>query len=209
MSYWKRDLASGLIILVPVLVSLYAVSWLFLFIAGLPLVGVIEDPLLRVITTLVVFAGAVVLAGIAMRTAAGALITVRLADVINRVPGLRVVYNASQFAVETAVSGDAELRQPVRVQTWNGVYMTAFKTGKRTDDGKLQLFMPTAPNVTSGYVIEVEPEAAIPTDESVEEAMTRLLSGGFGDRRDRRTSIPVYEEDERDGDREGRPSGDD
>lgn len=209
MSYWKRDLASGLIILVPVLVSLYAVSWLFLFIAGLPLVGVIEDPLLRVITTLVVFAGAVVLAGIAMRTAAGALVTVRLADVINRVPGLRVVYNASQFAVETAVSGDAELRQPVRVRTWNGVYMTAFKTGKRTDDGRLQLFMPTAPNVTSGYVIEVEPEAAIPTDESVEEAMTRLLSGGFGDRRDRRTSIPVYEEGERDGDREGRPAADD
>lgn len=209
MSYWKRDLASGLIILVPVLVSLYAVSWMFLFIAGLPLVGVIEDPVLRVITTLVVFAGAVVLAGIAMRTAAGALVTARLADVINRVPGLRVVYNASQFAVETAVSGDAELRQPVRVQTWNGVYMTAFKTGKRTDDGKLQLFMPTAPNVTSGYVIEVEPEAAIPTDESVEEAMTRLLSGGFGDRRDRRTSIPVYEEGERDGDREGRPAADD
>lgn len=209
MSYWKRDLASGLIILVPVLVSLYAVSWLFLFIAGLPLVGVIEDPLLRVVTTLVVFAAAVVLAGIAMRTAAGALVTARLADVINRVPGLRVVYNASQFAVETAVSGDAELRQPVRVRTWNGVYMTAFKTGKRTDDGKLQLFMPTAPNVTSGYVIEVEPEAAIPTDESVEEAMTRLLSGGFGDRRDRRTSIPVYEEGERDGDREGRPAADD
>ncbi|WP_336342576.1 DUF502 domain-containing protein [Halalkalicoccus ordinarius] len=209
MSYWKRDLASGLIILVPVLVSLYAVSWLFLFIAGLPLVGVIEDPLLRVVTTLVVFAAAVVLAGIAMRTAAGALVTVRLADVINRVPGLRVVYNASQFAVETAVSGDAELRQPVRVRTWNGVYMTAFKTGKRTDDGRLQLFMPTAPNVTSGYVIEVEPEAAIPTDESVEEAMTRLLSGGFGDRRDRRTSIPVYEEGERDDDREGRPAADD
>lgn len=209
MSYWKRDLVSGLVILVPVLVSLYAVSWLFLLIAGLPLVGVIDDPLFRVLTALVVFVAAVALVGVGMRTAAGALFTGWLGDAINRVPGLRVVYNASQLAVETAVSGDAELKQPVRVRTWNGVYMTAFKTGKRTDDGKLQLFMPTAPNVTSGYVIEVEPEAAVPVDESVEEAMTRLLSGGFGDRRDRRTSIPVYEEGERDGDREGRPAADD
>lgn len=207
MSYWKRDLISGLIILVPVLVSLYAVSWLFLLIAGLPLVGLIGDPMLRVITTLVVFAGAVALAGMAMRTAAGALFTAWIGDAINRVPGLRVVYNASQLAVETAVSGDAELKQPVRVRTWNGVYMTAFKTGKRTDDGKLQLFMPTAPNVTSGYVIEVEPEAATPIDESVEEAMTRLLSAGFGDRRDRRVSIPVHEEGEREPER--RPTADD
>jgi uncharacterized membrane protein len=207
VSYWKRDLVSGLVILVPVLVSLYAVSWLFLFIAGLPLVDVVEDPLLRVVTTLLVFLGAVALAGIATRTAAGALITSRLADVINRVPGLRVVYNASQLAVETAVSGDAELKQPVRVRTWNGVHMTAFKTGKRTDDGRVQLFMPTAPNVTSGYVIEVEPEAAIPIDETVEEAMTRLLSAGFGDRRDREVSIPVYEEG--DGDRDGRPAAED
>jgi hypothetical protein len=30
--------------------------------------------------------------------------------------------------------------------------------------------------------------------------MTRLLSAGFGDRRDRRTSIPVYEEGEDDRD---------
>ncbi|MFC7009163.1 DUF502 domain-containing protein [Halalkalicoccus salilacus] len=207
MSYWKRDLVSGMIILVPVLVSIYAVSWLFLFIAGLPLVGVIGDPLLRVVTALVVFAAAVLLTGMAMRTAAGALFTAWVDGVINRVPGLRVVYNASQLAVETAVSGDAELKQPVRVRTWNGVYMTAFKTGKRTDGGKVQLFMPTAPNVTSGYVIEVEPEAAIPVDESVEEAMTRLLSGGFGDRRDRRVSIPVQEEGEREGER--RPATDD
>jgi uncharacterized membrane protein len=205
VSYWKRDLVSGLVILVPVLVSLYAVSWLFLFIADLPLVGVIGDPLLRVATALVVFVGAVALAGVATRTAAGALFTAWLGDAINRVPGLRVVYNASQIAVETAVSGDAELKQPVRVRTWNGVHMTAFKTGKRTDDGKVQLFMPTAPNVTSGYVIEVEPEATIPIDETVEEAMTRLLSAGFGDRRDRQVSIPVYEE----GEGEKRPAADD
>ncbi|MDL5363070.1 DUF502 domain-containing protein [Halalkalicoccus sp. NIPERK01] len=182
MAEWKRDLGSGLVVLVPLLVTLYAIAWLFSFIAGLPLVGVIEEPLVRVVVTLAVFAGALALVGTATRTAGGALASGWLDTAINRVPILRVVYNASQLAVETAVSGDAELKEPVKVTTWMGARMTAFKTGKRTDDGRMLLFMPTAPNVTTGYVIEVDPLDVEPTDETVEEAMTRLLSAGFGDR---------------------------
>lgn len=182
MSEWKRDLGSGLVVLVPLLVTLYAIAWLFLFVAGLPLVGVIEEPLARVAVTLVAFALAVAVVGVATRTAGGALASGWLDAAINRVPLLRVVYNASQIAVETAVSGDTDLREPVKVTTWMGARMTAFRTGKETDDGRLLLFMPTAPNVTTGYVIEVDPRDVESTDETVEEAMTRLLSAGFGDR---------------------------
>jgi uncharacterized membrane protein len=59
--------------------------------------------------------------------------------------------------------------------------MTAFKTGKRTADGREVLFMPTAPNITTGFVLEVEPERIEPTDERVEEALTRVLSAGFAE----------------------------
>lgn len=196
MEYWKRDLASGLVVLVPLLVSLYAAAWLFLFIADLPLVGVIESPPARVAVTLGVFLAGVSLTGVAMRTAAGALVTGWFDRAINRVPGLRVVYNASQLAIETVVSDTTDLQEPVKVRTWMGARKTAFKTGNCTDDGKVILFMPTAPNVTTGYVIEVDPEDIIEVDESVETAMTRLLSAGFGDRHDRRVSIPVREEDD-------------
>lgn len=182
MAEWKRDLGSGLVIIVPLLVTLYAVARLFLFIAGLPLVSMIEGPLVRVAVALTVFVLAVALTGAGMRTAGGSIASGWLDTAINRVPFLRVVYNASQLAVETVVSGDAELKAPVKVTTWMGARMTAFKTGKRTDDGQMILFMPTAPNVTTGYVIEVDPADVEPTDETVEEAMTRLLSAGFGDR---------------------------
>lgn len=182
MGEWKRDLGSGLVVLVPLFVTIYAIGWLFLFIAGLPLVGVIGEPSVRVAVTLAVFVLAIAIVGMATRTAGGALASGWLDTVINRVPVLRVIYNASQLAVETAVSGDGELNEPVKVTTWMGARMTAFRTGKRTDDGRMVLFMPTAPNVTTGYVIEVDPEAVESTDETVEEAMTRLLSAGFGDR---------------------------
>lgn len=182
MSEWKRDLGSGLVVLVPLLVTLYAAMWLFLFVAGLPLVGVVDDPLTRVAIALVVCVLSVALTGMTMRTAAGAVARRWIDTAINRVPVLRVVYNASQLAVETAVSGDTQLKEPVKITTWMDARMTAFKTGNTTDDGLMLLFMPTAPNVTTGYVIEVDPANVEPTDETVEEAMTRLLSAGFGDR---------------------------
>jgi uncharacterized membrane protein len=59
--------------------------------------------------------------------------------------------------------------------------MTAFKTGQKTDDGRDLLFLPTAPNITTGFVIEVEPEDYTETDESLEDALTRVLSAGFGE----------------------------
>ncbi|WP_122090758.1 DUF502 domain-containing protein [Halalkalicoccus subterraneus] len=182
MAEWKRDLGSGLVVLVPLLVTLYATAWLFLFIAGLPVVGVIEGPPVRVTVTLGVFVLAVALVGMATRTAGGALASSWIDTLINRVPLLRVIYNSSQLAVETAVSGNGELNEPVKITTWMGARMTAFKTGKKTADGRMVLFMPTAPNVTTGYVIEVDPGNVEPTDETVEEAMTRILSAGFGDR---------------------------
>jgi uncharacterized membrane protein len=41
--------------------------------------------------------------------------------------------------------------------------------------------MPTAPNITTGFIIEVETSDITETDETVEEALTRTLSAGFAD----------------------------
>lgn len=41
--------------------------------------------------------------------------------------------------------------------------------------------MPTAPNITTGFVMEVDPEDIEETGEKVEEALTRVLSAGFAE----------------------------
>jgi uncharacterized membrane protein len=129
-----------------------------------------------------------------MRTTAGRVAEGMFDDIINQVPGLRVVYNASKLAVETAVSGTGDLQKPVRLEPWNGMRMTAFKTGKTTDDGRDVVFMPTAPNITTGFVLEVAPEDYEETDEQVEEALTRILSAGFGESKEEGIPIDVVEE---------------
>jgi len=197
MSSWKRDFASGLIVIVPVLVSAYVIAYLYRIVSGVTpefvsvellrefnvpeeYIAAVQQPI-QVLLVIMVFLVLVLAVGYLMRTTAGGLFEGVIDDVANRVPGLRVIYNASKMAAETALGGTDSLQTPVKITTWDGMRMTAFKTGKTTDDGRLVLFLPTAPNITTGFVVELEPEDVTETDESVEDALTRILSAGFGD----------------------------
>ncbi len=204
MTSWKRDFASGLIVLGPILVTLYILWWLYGLIAGMT-PGLILDadvlePLLpddafdgaartreqlaqflRVVVVLTVFVILTLSMGYLMRTTVGSLVERVLDNLANRVPGLRVVYNASKMAAETAFGEQDSLQTPVKLETWDGLRMTAFKTGKTTDDDREVLFLPTSPNITTGFVIEVESHRLTELEEDVEDALTRVLSAGFGD----------------------------
>ncbi|WP_132058977.1 DUF502 domain-containing protein [Halorussus amylolyticus] len=195
MSSWKRDVASGLIVLVPIIVTAYIVAWLYLKIAGLPFLESMDHDILRVGTVLAVFSLLVLSVGYMMRTAVGSLFEGVIDGLMNRVPVLRVVYNASKMAAETAFSDTTDLQAPVKLETWNGMRMTAFKTGKTAEDGRELLFLPTAPNITTGFVIEVEQSQYEETDETVEDALTRVLSAGFGETSE--SGIPIDVRDEK------------
>jgi uncharacterized membrane protein len=209
-SSWKRDIASGLIILVPLLITVYVVAVIYQTLANIPYLNTALskalanspyneelsglDTVVQVAVVLALFALLVLSVGYLMRTALGDVLEAALDSLVNQVPGLRVIYNASKMAVETAVSGTEDLQTPVKIEVWDGMRMTAFKTGKRTDDGRDVLFLPTAPNITTGYVVEVESDRYTEVDESVEDALTRILSAGFGENRDPGIAIDVSEE---------------
>ncbi|UPW01874.1 DUF502 domain-containing protein [Halorussus gelatinilyticus] len=206
MSSWKRDIASGLIVLAPLIVTTYIIAYLYSMLAGLPFLEkikpyelvpglIIPSSALRVTIVLLVFSMLVLSVGYMMRTAVGSLVENAIDGLMNQVPGLRVVYNASKMAAETALSDSTDLQAPVKVEAWQGMRMTAFKTGKTTDDGRELLFLPTAPNITTGFVVEMKPSEFEETDETVEDALTRILSAGFGETSE--SGIPIDVEDEK------------
>ncbi|WP_410765827.1 DUF502 domain-containing protein [Haloferax sp. DFSO60] len=180
MSSWRRDFASGLVVLVPLLVITYVLSILYTSIVKLPIIRNLPEPT-GFFVAIVVFLMLVLSVGYLMRTTAGRLLESGLDGAMNKVPLVRILYNASKLAVETALTGTEDLQKPVRLEVWPGVRMTAFKTGKKTKDGKDIIFMPTAPNITTGFVMEVEPDDIEETGERVEEALTRILSAGFAE----------------------------
>ena len=208
MSSWKRDFASGLVVIAPLVVILFVLSWLYERVAGLPFVPelagirIVLEPFgmqaaarpLGVLLTVAAFLLLVLAVGYLMRTTVGDFFEGLLDAVMNQLPGVRVIYNASKMAVETAVGGADDLQTPVKLEVWDGLRMTAFKTGRVTDDGRDVLFLPTSPNITTGFVIEVDPSRYTETDETVEDALTRVLSAGFGDTDQRGIPIDVVEE---------------
>lgn len=199
MTSWKRDFGSGLVVLGPILVTIYVIFWIYglaasltpeefidpVLLEGFGIAGVVSAEqlaeLLRVVTMLVVFVILVFAVGYLMRTTIGGLFERGIDDLANRVPGIRVIYNASKMAAETALGEENSLQTPVKLDVWEGLRMTAFKTGRVTEDGREVLFLPTSPNITTGFVIEVESHRITELDENVEDALTRVLSAGFGD----------------------------
>ena len=195
-SSWKRDIASGLVILVPLLVTVYVVAVIYQTLANIPYLNEAlseQETVVQVAVVLALFALLVLSVGYLMRTTLGDILEAALDSLMNQVPGLRVVYNASKMAVETAVSGPEDLQTPVKLEVWDGMRLTAFKTGKTTPDGRDVLFLPTAPNITTGYVVEVESDRYTEVDENVEDALTRILSAGFGENADPGIAIDVTE----------------
>ncbi|MXV61000.1 DUF502 domain-containing protein [Natronorubrum sp. JWXQ-INN-674] len=200
MSSVKGDFGRGLIVIGPVLVTLFLLYMLYSFIANVtpgillnaetlesvvPWLGETAREqlagLLRVLSFIAFLAVWMYVIGQFTETSVGELLEGIVDYAANRVPVIRVVYNASKTASETTFGSGEALQTPVRLETWDGFRMTAFKTGQTTRDGRIMLFLPTSPNITTGFVLEVSPDEVTELDETVEEALTRVVSAGFGD----------------------------
>lgn len=200
MSSVKGDFGRGLILILPILVTVFLLYTLYSFLASVtPGIILNADTLeivapgtsefarervagfLRVLTFVGFLALTMYAIGQVTETTTGELLEGLVDYAANRVPGIRVIYNASKTATETTFGSEGTLQTPVKLETWDGFRMTAFKTGRTTQDGRVTLFLPTSPNITTGFILEVSPEEITELDETVEEALTRVVSAGFGD----------------------------
>jgi len=183
----KRNIISGVVVITPIAVSVYVVYWIYDKIASLPGTQYLEVTNSPVVNQLIQFGFAVAIitvvlavTGYTVRTATGVLLKDEMDRLASKIPIVRIVYNATKMGVETLMGSSAEeLDRPVKIEV-AGLRVTGFKTGNKTEDGREVIFVPTSPNITSGYVVDVEPERVQPTEESVEVALTRVLSAGFG-----------------------------
>lgn len=212
----KRNIVSGVVVITPVAVSVYVVYWIYDRIASLPGTQYLEITQSPVVNQLIQFGFAVAIitvvlafTGYAVRTATGVLLKDEVDRLASRIPIVRIVYNATKMGIETIMGSSAEeLDRPVKIEV-AGLRVTGFKTGNTTEDGREVVFVPTSPNITSGYVVDIEPERVQETEEGVEEALTRVLSAGFGmesEEKDRVEDLlpdsASYEQKEEEGEKE-------
>lgn len=113
----------------------------------------------------------------------------RLGDrVMNKVPILRGVYKALKQILETVLAQQSNaFREAVLVEyPRRGMWVIAFITGRTqgevqslTEEEVINLFVPTTPNPTSGFLIFVPKEDIVKLSMSVEEALKMVISGGI------------------------------
>jgi len=185
----KAPAVEGLIVLVPVIVVGLVVAWLFSRIDFIPynelfnITGYyVVDQSVKLAVLIAGLTAISTLTGKAMRSNTGFKLEKTVDKIIGSIPFLGGIYRITKTTTETVINGTSELRRPVKIEL-SGIKMTAFKTGNKTEDEREILFLPTSPNITTGLILEVNPEQIIETDETAEEALTRALSAGFGQKR--------------------------
>jgi uncharacterized membrane protein len=116
-------------------------------------------------------------------------------NMLNRMPVIRSVYGASKQILETVLQQQSNaFRQAVLVEyPRRGIWAVAFITGRTEGevqnliaDELINVFLPTTPNPTSGFLLFVPKEDLILLDMSVEEAIKMVISGGIVTPPDRR-----------------------
>jgi uncharacterized membrane protein len=110
-------------------------------------------------------------------------------SVVNRMPVVRSVYNVLKQIFETAVSSSStSFRQVVLIEyprkgIWAVAFLTAYTSGEmeRRFDGQemINVFLPTTPNPTSGFLLFVPKKDTIFLDMTVEEGIKLVISAGM------------------------------
>lgn len=107
---------------------------------------------------------------------------------MDNVPVLRGVYKALKQILETVLAQQSNaFREAVLVEyPRRGMWVIAFITGKTegevqniTEQNMINLFVPTTPNPTSGFLIFVPKEEIVKLSMTVEEALKMVISGGI------------------------------
>ena len=210
---------AGILVIAPISITFY-LAWLFIgFIDGkvTPLLPVKYNP-----ETYLPFAlpglGMVILVIFLMMIGAvtagfmGRLWTRFSERMLTRMPVIRNIYSAVKQILETVLADHSKaFREAVLVEyPRRGIWAIAFITGRTegevqnvTEEECTNIFLPTTPNPTSGFLLFVPKKDLIPLSMTVEEAIKMVISGGIITPSDHRpkdqqdiplTSAQTYEE---------------
>ncbi|RKX69517.1 hypothetical protein DRP53_07925 [candidate division WOR-3 bacterium] len=189
MSRYRRVLLTGLVVLLPIFLTIFLfwfvidkLSHLFrsLFNA-IPVVGQLPGVVL-VLIGLLVLAILVFFVGLFVQSFVGRKLLEWTERLFNRLPIFRDIYNATRDLTQTLLIKKSSFRKVVLIQfPRRGIYTIGFVTNEGRVKGKevFYIFVPTTPNPTSGWLCIVPKNEAIEVDITINEGLKLVISGGM------------------------------
>ena len=179
-------LIAGIIFAVPLIVTYWVLAFGYRLVNGLsePWLKTLglEIPGLGFLITLIAFAGL----GFMATHVLGRRILDRFETFILRIPLVASIYAGTKQVIHSLRGAGTESRSKrvVAVEYFaTGSHLFGFATGRMTDsasgDELTVVFIPTAPNPTTGIILAVPSGQVRDCDMTVEEASKMLVSGGL------------------------------
>jgi uncharacterized membrane protein len=127
------------------------------------------------------------LVGVLVGNFIGAQLLRWLDELVMHIPVARTIYGATKQLMSSIQNGQGGSFKDVVMIEWPGPgsYTLGFIASQNCkwtklpkNDELIAIYIPTAPNPTSGYVIMINASKVIPTQIAPEEALTWAISGG-------------------------------
>ncbi len=202
MAWLRRTFVRGILLILPLMITLIILRWLFDLVTGLSRPGaerllismgapLDSSPafgyLIPLISTVITVA-VILLVGLVGGNYLGKRAWATFEAVLLRLPVVRWFYgSARQLMDAVTASGRGAFREVVLVEyprrgVWCLGFVTAPAAGLLNAPGYedcVYVFIPTTPNPTSGYTIVVPRAEAPVLDMTVDEGLKVIFSGGF------------------------------
>ncbi|OGV46486.1 MAG: hypothetical protein A2017_20590 [Lentisphaerae bacterium GWF2_44_16] len=187
----RSRLISGLLLLLPLLITFLILRVLYLFTVGMlvpmlnEIFGNMPDFLIFLISIAVPLLIIYIIGLLANHFISRKIVSIG-EKIITQVPLLRTLYSAAKNVVDTfsvSTTGTSAFKTVVFIEfPRKGTISIGFITGCTEDSAGRQyskVFVPTAPNPTSGFFMIVPKEEIIKTEMSVEDGLKMVVSGGI------------------------------
>jgi uncharacterized membrane protein len=194
MGFLKRYLLAGLLLWLPLIVTVFIVDVLVGFFdqvlvfvpeAWRPEALIGHDlPGLGIVITLLV----VVFTGFLVTNMVGRQLMRLWEGFLDRIPLVRTIYHGVKQIAEAVFGNGSQSFQNVylieypRRGLWTVAFQTSLSIGeaqiKVGGDSVVNVFVPTTPNPTSGFFLMVDRSELIDLEMSVDEALKMVISGG-------------------------------
>jgi uncharacterized membrane protein len=210
---------AGILVVAPISITFY-LAWLFINYVDSKVTPLIPAPYNPENYLPFAVPGLGLLILVAGLTMVGALtagfmgrLWMRLSErVLAKMPVIRTIYSAVKQILETVLADQsAAFREAVLIEyPRRGMWAIGFITGRTkgevqnlTEDECVNVFLPTTPNPTSGFLLFVPKPDIVPLAMTVEEAIKMVISGGIITPPDRRpleerkvpvTASKIYED---------------
>lgn len=183
---------TGLLVSLPIILTFYIVIAVLHFFDTLVLQNLFPTSFLNKIPGLgiVLTALAMVLIGFVAQNFLGQFIINLSNKILNRIPFIRSLYSTIKQVLDTVLSTksnafkDVVLIEYPRRGMWSLGFVTSTNKGEvqhKTKDDILNIFLPTTPNPTSGFLLFVPKNDVIRLAMPPEVAMKLIISGGVID----------------------------